>query len=92
MSDFVKMMMYRVVVTYEDPEDPEFEKYETQYFHSLKEAEMAACVLEAGEDPWYGGDVVRADVDPDPVEVEMLHPDHSRESRVKYPVPEGRAL
>lgn len=90
MSDFRKKKMYRLEVTYREPEDPEDENYEVQYFNSFREAEKAARILEAGEDPWYGDDVICVDVDPDPVEVEILHHDHSGESRDRDLIPEGK--
>ena len=90
MSDFRKKKMYRLEVTYREPEDPEDENYEVQYFNSFREAEKAARILEAGEDPWYGDDVICVDVDPDPVEVEILHHAHSGESRDRDLIPEGK--
>lgn len=90
MSDFKKKLMYRLEVFYREPGDPENENFEVQYFNSFQETERVAQILEAGDDPWYGDDVICVDVDPDPVEVEILHHDHSDESRDPDLIPEGK--
>ena len=91
MADFIRKKVYRLVVSFRVSEDSEEEDLEEQYFGSFEEAEKAAALLESGADPWYGDEVTSVEVDPEPVEREILHTDRSRLHRRQGPERSGRA-
>ncbi len=91
MADFIRKKVYRLVVSFRVSEDSEEEEFEEQYFGSFEEAEKAAALLETGADPWYGDEVTSVEVDPEPVEREILHTDRSRLHRMQGPERSGRA-
>ena len=75
MADFIRKKVYRLVVSFRVSEDSEEEDFEEHYFGSFEEAEKAAELLESGADAWYGDEVTSVEVDPEPVEREILHTD-----------------
>ena len=91
MADFIRKKVYRLGVSFRVSEDSEEEDFEEQYFGSFAEAEKAAALLESGADPWYGDEVTSVEVDPEPVEREILNTDQSRLHRMQGPDRSGRA-
>ena len=91
MADFIRKKVYRLVVSFRVSEDSEEEDFEEQYFGSFEEAEKAAALLESGADPWYGDEGTSVEVDPEPVEREILRTDRSRLHGMQGPERSGRA-
>ena len=58
---------------------------------SFRVSEDSDALLETGADPWYGDEVTSVEVDPEPVEREILNTDQSRLHRMQGPDRSGRA-